>query len=90
MSSGKKEFSRRDAARMASSLRRSRDWNPEAVLSTKRDPVDQLREEVREQKTAAHYENTERCDACATERAETGDSTALCPDHFSAMMDGGF
>ena len=90
MSSDKKEFSRKDAARMASSLRKSRDWDPEAVLSTKRDPLDVFREEVREQRTAEKYDSTATCGACASERAETGDETALCPEHFSAMMEGGF
>ena len=86
MSDRKGRFSKRDAERAAGALRRSREWNPEEVLARRKDPLAQLRQEGLQNKTAEAYEDTASCSACVVERKSTGDMTALCETHFSALM----
>jgi len=89
MSDRKGGFSKRDAERAAGALRRSREWNPEEVLARRKDPLAQLRQEGLENKTAEAYEATDSCAQCVAEREDSGDGTALCEAHFSALMDEG-
>ena len=84
--SNKEGFSKRDAQRMASNLRRSDDWNPQRVLENRESALDSFKNDERSRKTAVEYEETSSCTACEQERAESGDETALCEHHFSEMM----
>ena len=84
--SNKDGFSKRDAQRMASSLRRRDDWNPQRVLENRENTLDTLKHDERSRKTAVEYEETSSCKACEQERLDSGDETALCEHHFSEMM----
>ena len=84
--SDEKSFSRRDAQRKASALRRSDAWNPQRVLERRESPLDQLKQEDREKKTASEYEATSTCKACQAQRIALGDETALCDSHFEELM----
>ena len=85
MSDGK-SFSKRDAQRRASALRRSDAWNPQRVLERRQNPLDELKQEDRERKTASEYEATSGCKACQEQRVALGDETALCDSHFEELM----
>ena len=84
--SNKEGFSKRDAQRLASNLRRNDDWNPQRVLENRESALDSYKSDERSRKTAVGYDETSSCSACELERAESGDETALCEHHFSEMM----
>ena len=82
--------SRRDKHRIARegarALRAKPGWDPARHQAD--DPADEARRAVRQERAAAAETAAAVCPACAQRRAELGDDTALCPEHFAALVGG--
>lgn len=72
---------RKDAREGARRLRNDPAWQ-----ALQRDPQERLRELDQRERDARVYADATGCEQCDALRAESGDETALCPDHLAEAM----
>ncbi len=83
----KKPFSRADARKMATRLRKSEEWSVERVRASREGASESLKRMAMESHSEKQYAETDGCEDCEKERISSGDETALCPTHFDSMME---
>jgi len=77
---------KRIAREGARALRAKPGWDP--ARHQTEDAGDEARGAVRQEHVAAAATEAAACAACAQRRAELGDETALCDEHFAALAGG--
>jgi hypothetical protein len=74
---------RRIAREGARALRARPGWDP--ARHAAEDGLEEARRQVGAERLASAAEQAAACAACVRRRAELGDETALCDEHFAAL-----